>query len=238
MNISQLFTTFLKCDYFVIIPKIIMLMIVSVCFVENCSAAKKLALIALIQDKAMVNIDGQRRLIKVGKTSPEGVTLLSANSQQAVVTVDGKVHTLTLGSGVSVYDAATKQRKLEVLISKDSLGMFSTQATINGSTTVNALIDTGATAVAMNRQMADKLHLTAHAGLEQTVETAGGNAASQEVIIDSIKIQAIELRHVKALIVNTQSMDNYILLGMSFLGRLKMINNPNHLLLEMTESTR
>jgi aspartyl protease family protein len=205
---------------------------------NDCLAERKIVLMALIKDKAIVSIDGQRRLINVGKTSPEGVTLIAANSQQATVSVEGKSHTLTLGSGVSVYDSQTKHRKLEVLISKDSMGMFSTQATVNGSATVNALIDTGATAVAMNRRMAEKLHLNLSAGLRQTVDTAGGAANSQEITLDSIKVQAIELRNVKALIVDTQGMDNYILLGMSFLGRLKMINNPNHLVLELTESTK
>jgi aspartyl protease family protein len=227
-----------KCDEVIIIYKICVLTVFGFLFAKDCLAERKIVLMALIKDKAIVSIDGQRRLINVGKTSPEGVTLIAANSQQATVNVEGKSHTLTLGSGVSVYDSQTKNRKLEVLISKDSLGMFSTQATINGSNTVNALIDTGATAVAMNRQMAEKLHLNLSAGLQQTVDTAGGRANSQEITIDSIKVQAIELRNVKALIVDTQGMDNYILLGMSFLGRLKMINNPNHLVLELTESNK
>ncbi len=234
---TKLLLLSVKCDEVIIIYKIFVLVALSFLFANDCLAAKKIVLMALIKDKAIVNIDGQRRLISVGKTSPEGVTLLSANSQQATVSVEDKTHILTLGSGVSLYSDAKKHRKLEVLISKDSLGMFSTQATINGSNTVHALIDTGATAVAMNRQMAERLHLTLNAGLKQTVDTAGGKVNSQEIIIDSIKIQAIELRNVKALIVDTQGMDNYILLGMSFLGRLKMTNTPDYLLLEQTETT-
>lgn len=235
---TKLLPLSVKCDEVIIIYKICVLTVFGFLFAKDCLAERKIVLMALIKDKAIVSIDGQRRLINVGKTSPEGVTLIAANSQQATVSVEGKSHTLTLGSGVSVYDSQTKNRKLEVLISKDSMGMFSTQATINGSSTVNALIDTGATAVAMNRRMAEKLHLNLSAGLQQTVDTAGGAANSQEITLDSIKVQAIELRDVKALIVDTQGMDNYILLGMSFLGRLKMINNPNHLVLELTESTR
>lgn len=235
---TKLLPLSVKCDEVIIIYKICVLTVLGFLFAKDCLAERKIVLMALIKDKAIVSIDGQRRLINVGKTSPEGVTLIAANSQQATVSVEGKSHTLTLGSGVSVYDSQTKNRKLEVLISKDSMGMFSTQATINGSSTVNALIDTGATAVAMNRRMAEKLHLNLSAGLQQTVDTAGGAANSQEITLDSIKVQAIELRNVKALIVDTQGMDNYILLGMSFLGRLKMINNPNHLVLELTESTR
>ena len=139
--------------------------------------------------------------------------------------------TLNLGAGATVYDTDAKNRKLQVLITKDKQGMFSTEAVINGTATVAALIDTGASEVAMNRKMAEKLQLNLSNGIRQAVDTAGGQANSQEIMLDSVKVGSIELHHVSALIVDSSGMDNYILLGMSFLGRLKMINNPNHLLL-------
>ncbi len=197
----------------------------------TCLAEQKIAVLALFKDKVLVTIDGQRRIINVGKTSPEGVTLISANSKQATMRADGKTVTLNLGAGAAVYDGEAKNRKLEVLITKDKQGMFSTEAVINGTATVAALVDTGASEVAMNRKMAEKLQLNLSSGTRQAVDTAGGQANSQEIMLDSIKVGTIELHNVSALIVDSSGMDNYILLGMSFLGRLKMINNPSHLLL-------
>ncbi|MCG7960380.1 MAG: TIGR02281 family clan AA aspartic protease, partial [Candidatus Thiodiazotropha taylori] len=56
---------------------------------------------ALFADKAMVNIDGTRRLLKLNKPSPEGVLLISATSKQAVIEVDGKRDTYQLGGHIS-----------------------------------------------------------------------------------------------------------------------------------------
>lgn len=213
------------------LSKVFIAAILGLFFAADCLAEQKVVLLALFKDKAIVTIDGQRRLIAVGKTSPEGVRLLSADSKKATLSIDGKNQTLALGAGVARFANAAKGQKLEVVISKDKQGMFATQAVLNDSYTVNALIDTGASAVAMNRKMAEKLHLNLSAGQAQTVDTAGGQANSQEISLDSVKVGAIEVRNVKALIVESNGMDNFILLGMSFLGQLKMINNPNHLVL-------
>ena len=44
----------------------------------------------LFSGSAVLVINGKQHLLKQGQTSPEGVTLLESNSQQAVLLVDGK----------------------------------------------------------------------------------------------------------------------------------------------------
>jgi aspartyl protease family protein len=197
-------------------------------------AEQKIVLLALTQDKVIMTINGQRRLLNVGKTSPEGVTLIAADSQKATLRVNGKNQVFTLGAGVSLYESEKKEPTVEVVINKDKQGLFVIPATINGTTTVDAIIDTGASAVAMNRKMAEKLQLHWRTGQQQIVDTPGGKVNSYQIVIDSIQVGAIELRNVTALIVETVGMENYILLGMTFLSRLKMINNPNNLVLVLT----
>ena len=46
-------------------------------------AVERLAVEALFTDKAMVMIDGKRRLLKLNKPSPEGVLLITARSSSA-----------------------------------------------------------------------------------------------------------------------------------------------------------
>ena len=48
-------------------------------------AALNIQVTGLFRDQAVVEIDANQRILKVGETSPEGVTLISANSQQAVL---------------------------------------------------------------------------------------------------------------------------------------------------------
>ena len=49
----------------------------------------KITVVGLFKDTAIVVIDGRRRLLRSGDTSPEGVTLVSATSTEAVLEVDG-----------------------------------------------------------------------------------------------------------------------------------------------------
>jgi hypothetical protein len=46
------------------------------------SAARELSVIALFRDKALVEIDGQQRLLIPGTGSPEGIRLVSADKQR------------------------------------------------------------------------------------------------------------------------------------------------------------
>lgn len=50
----------------------------------------------LFRNAAVVQIEANTRLLKAGVTSPEGVTLLSANKQEAVLMFDGQAYILGL----------------------------------------------------------------------------------------------------------------------------------------------
>ncbi len=55
--------------------------------------ARELSVIALFRDKALVEIDGQQRLLTPGSGSPEGILLVSASSNEAVIEIDGRRQT-------------------------------------------------------------------------------------------------------------------------------------------------
>ena len=52
-------------------------------------AVGKIKVVGLFKDKAIVTIDGKQRVLSKGKTSPEGILLISANSREAVIEIDG-----------------------------------------------------------------------------------------------------------------------------------------------------
>jgi aspartyl protease family protein len=174
---------------------------------------------ALFGGKAIVMIDGQSRNLGIGETSPEGVKLISADSKQAVLEVDGKQKTYEPGGAISLSYARPKH--LEEKVYADERGMYRSVGTINGRT-VRFLLDTGATTVAMNKSQAKKLGVDYRMSGERiVVSTASENVKGYRVRLKSVSLGKIKQSNVEAMVIDGDH-PGPILLGMSFLGKLKV----------------
>ena len=174
---------------------------------------------ALFGGKAIIMIDGQRRALAIGETSPEGVKLISADSKQAVLEVDGQQKSYQPGGAISLSYAKPKQ--LEETVYPDDRGMYRSVGTINGRT-VRFLLDTGATTVAMNKSQAKKLGVDYRMKGERiVVSTASENVKGYRVRLKSVSLGKIKQRNVEAMVIDGDH-PGPILLGMSFLGNLKV----------------
>jgi aspartyl protease family protein len=193
------------------------------------NAVERVVVEALFPGKAMVSVDGVRRLLKLNKPSPEGVLLISANSKEAVIEVDGKRDTYTLGGHIT-----TQFRQPESLTAKvwrDQAGAYSTVGTINGLT-VKFLVDTGATAVAMSSNQAKRLGVKYRVdGKPILVNTANGVTKGFEVVLGRVQVGDITLHQIKGFVIEGAG-PGRVLLGMSFLNRVKMEDQGDVLLLE------
>jgi aspartyl protease family protein len=99
-------------------------------------------------------------------------------------------------------------------------GHFVTDASINGST-VKVLVDTGASAVALSYQDAEKIGLKPRTlDFDVRVMTANGEGKAAKVKLKQVMIDNVKVRDVEGLVLQDGAM-NGTLLGMSFLGRLK-----------------
>ncbi|MDH5710949.1 MAG: TIGR02281 family clan AA aspartic protease, partial [Gammaproteobacteria bacterium] len=78
------------------------LVILLACCRPTWASGPDIVVQGLFAGKAVVQIDGQRRVLAPGQTSPEGVKLVSADTKQAILEVDGKQRSYTLGSAVSL----------------------------------------------------------------------------------------------------------------------------------------
>jgi len=108
-------------------------------------------------------------------------------------------------------------RRLEIPM--DRRGHFTSEFRVNG-TRLDAMIDTGATLVAINRSTAARIgmKLTAKDFIYK-VDTANGPALAAAGVIDSIQIGRIRLDGVQAVVLEDKSLKQ-TLVGMSFLNRL------------------
>jgi aspartyl protease family protein len=183
----------------------------------------------LFRDKALLKIDGKRRLLTAGETTPEGIKLVHANSRQAVLEIDGKQAVYTLGDHIGGKRAAAPN-KPEARLWSNERGMFTTVGTINGFP-VSFLLDTGATAVALNANEARRLGVDYKSRGQKTgIQTASGAEVAYRVKLTSVGLGDIKLYNVDAVVLEGTSPVTP-LLGMSFLGNLQIENRGNMMLL-------
>jgi len=182
-------------------------------------SAQDVSVLALFEGKALLAVDGGKpRTVRAGEAFA-GVTLISANSEEAVVSVNGKRQRLRIGEGV--YSAISPQREsTTVTLTTDGSGHFVTTGSINGAT-MKFLVDTGATAVSMNLNDARRAGVNYLAGKKGYSQTANGLVPIYKVKLGNVKLVDITLTDVDGLVHQGNALP-VVLLGMSFLGRLEM----------------
>nr|WP_256489599.1 TIGR02281 family clan AA aspartic protease [Pleionea sp. CnH1-48] len=100
-------------------------------------------------------------------------------------------------------------------------GMFRAKGLING-VSVNFLVDTGATVIAMNHSVANRVRIPYRTqGRLTKVETASGITDAYKVNLATVRVGDIELKNVEAVVI-VGAQPSSVLLGMSFLSRLQM----------------
>jgi aspartyl protease family protein len=184
-------------------------------------AEDKIKLIALFKDKAMVIINGKQVLLHKGEKNRYKILLLSANSDKAVIRINDEDRTFKLNMLISTN--YSKRDQVEVTLWANNQNMFSSNGKINGKN-VHFLIDTGATAIAMNENHAKKLGVNYRNAQKGFAQTASGVVNTWMVKLNTVELGDIKLRNVGAMIIQGTS-SKQILLGMTFLSQIKMTRN-------------
>ncbi len=192
-------------------------------------AVENIQLQGMFSNKAVMNIDGTRRVLSIGETSPEGVTLVAMDDDHVSLKIDGVTHDYTMGGSIGLD--YVKPGNYEEQFFAGEQGMFQAVGTIN-SQTVRFLIDTGATLVTMNRSQAKQLGIRYRLDGEPTsVSTASGFEKAYRIKLKSVTLGNIKQTHVDAMVIDGRH-PGPILLGMSFLGKLKVEKAGNALVLK------
>ena len=191
-------------------------------------AGPSVKVLALFPDKAMLEIDGQRKVLAAGATGPGGIRLISANPRVAVVEIDGRREELQLGSAVSATYQAVERREVRIL--KDPRGGYFVDGLINGQP-IRFLVDTGATSIAMSERHAEKLGIQHRVdGRRVGVATASGTASAHRINLKSVSIAGLRLNDIRAVVIDGDS-PRYVLLGMNVLTQFEMDQRENLLIL-------
>jgi len=171
----------------------------------------------VIGDKAAVlALDGgEPKTVKVGQKW-SGITVISVGRGQATVEIEGKRRLLQLGQH---YRGAAATSRESVILAADTRGHFFTDGAVNG-VHVRFMVDTGASVVVLPAADATRLGLDYRKGQRGIMQTAAGPADGYIIRLDRVRIGAIELAGVEAVVMEKGL--GVALLGMSFLNRLEM----------------
>ena len=201
--------------------RLVAALLIGFCILNSpANESTRVSAVALFKDKAVLVINGKRRILETGKTSPEGVALIKSSSESAIVEIDGEESKLRLdGKIVSKYSRgiAAKERRLY----PGSGGHYFVDGLINGNG-VRFLVDTGATAVVINKNDAKRIGILYRVdGSPTRVETASGIETAYRVKFKEITVRALSLKQVDGIVVDG-IFAREALLGQSFLNRLNM----------------
>lgn len=186
---------------------------------------------AWAQSVAMSGGMGSKALLVVNGGAPKalaagevhrGVKVVSVSSEQTVVEIEGKRHTVRLGGApVSLGGGGggSSAGGSQIVLTAGTGGHFVTQGSINGRT-VEFLVDTGATNVAMGQDVARRLGIDFEKGELGRSSTANGVVMTYRVRLAKVRIQDVEVYDVEASVL-PGSMSS-VLLGNSFLTRFQM----------------
>ncbi len=180
-------------------------------------ALAELEVLGLFKGAALLKVDGEQKLVKVGQRW-KGVSLLSANSREALADVNGERMTLTVSTRIGT--SFVKPDTRTVRIRKNTNRQYITRATINGRGTT-VLVDTGANIVAMNANTARALGVDFEDAPRSSVSTASGVVGAWSVLLDSVDVGGITVPHVQASVIEG-SFPEMVLLGVSYLQHVEL----------------
>ena len=139
---------------------------------------------------------------------------IEAGAEETATAPTANVATLA----VEPPDTETSIRRKATISSRPD-GHYWTRALVNKKASVEFMVDTGASVVALTFKDAQKMGLQPdRLDYRWEIRTAGGTTLGASVVIDSIQIGQVKINNVDAMVLRTDMQQS--LLGMSFLREL------------------
>lgn len=179
--------------------------------------------IALFNDRAMLSVNGEKAKIVRAGNQFKGVTLISSNTTEAVIEINGKRETLTLNSSTTVSDELgsfdpSVQAAVEIRV--NDFGFFESKGSVNGKS-IDFLVDTGANIVVLSSADANRIGFEYQDGIRSLASTASGTAPMYAVNAREVSLGAIKVRNVRVGVIEG-GFPEKPLLGMTFLSKVDM----------------
>ncbi len=205
--------------------------LVAVCLLGACAVAlaQSVSLAGRMGAKALLVIDGQPHTLAVGD-KVAGVALLRLDESGAQVLVEGRRLDLPMGAARLADTAEAPSAAREIVLSAGTGGHFITSGMINGRS-VQFMVDTGATRVALSHAEAKRIGLDLSRAERGMTATANGNVPVLLVTLGALRVGEVVVNNVPAVVVPAPM--PHVLLGNSFLQRFQMRRDNDVMRLEL-----
>ena len=194
----------------------------------GAAAAQTVSLQGMFGPKALLVIDGGTPKALAPGEEYQGVKLLSARRDEAVVEIDGQQHQLKVGATPVSVDQPHRPGGQRIVLTADGNGHFFTQGSIN-SKPVQMLVDTGASVVTMSEMVARPLGLNYEKGRRVTTTTANGPAFGWLIKLDNLRVGDVTAHNVDTVVIPGEL--PMVLLGNSYLSRFNLRRDAGQLTL-------
>ncbi len=164
-------------------------------------------------------------------TSVGGVRLLRWAGDTATVQVQGQTMALRVGGSPAQLGAAPPRPAAREIVLAAGPGGHFTTLGAINGKPARFMVDTGATLVALGQDQAQRLGLDLSGARAGVSQTANGPVPIQIITLSSVRVGEVEITNVGAAVV-PQSLP-YLLLGNSFLSRFQMQRHNDELRLQL-----
>ncbi len=200
--------------------------------ISTWTLAQSASLTGVLGSKALLVIDGTAPKALAAGQEHMGVKLVSVAGELAVVEIKGKRSNLRVGDApVSVGGTGFKAEAgggSKITLPMSAGGHFMANGMINGRS-IQFMVDTGASAVALGVSDAQRLGIDYQKGTPVRMNTANGVAQGWLVKLQSVRIGDVQVYDVEAVVGPNMP---FALLGNSFLNRFSMNRNSDVMVLE------
>ncbi len=200
--------------------------LIAILLMPTSSAAAEIEVTGLFSDAAMLTINGKPFFLRNGQ-SQDGVTLIDADSREAVIDNEGETVTVSLSQKIGT--SFKPAEKVQVHIAMSDNHQYIVHGSINGKP-VRYLVDTGANVVAMNSKTASALGISLEKAKKVRSVTASDETESMLVTVAEMRVGEIRRNNVAAVVIPGE-FPRDVLLGMTFLNHVEITENAGLMVL-------
>ena len=206
---------------------IIMTFLISNTVTAANNSGSSITVKGLFKGAALLIVDGKHVMLKEGKTK-QGITLIKATSQDALLNINGQRQRVGLSRQVGGHYQQTTPQAVRIASRRG--GHHWTNGIINGRN-VEFLVDTGASFISFNLSTAKRLGIDYKNGERGYLNTANGVTEMRLVNLQKVTVGELTFYNVKAAVSLNDAL-SVALLGNSFLNRTNMRTEDGVLILE------